>query len=162
MLQKLSMDRIESEVAKYKSNYSYYLAVKFCDQYWEYIYKCVRRDLKLSVEYFSDIEEGFGNNEIQQSFDKFQYRNKLYSLIEDSTDFDSEHYESLRKCLNAKELSVLKLFADGYTHIEVGRILEITPENSRQILKRLRVKTIKVLDRNIAAKRKDDELRRKN
>ena len=131
LINKISLEKIEKSIEKYDNQYSYYLAVKFCDQYWNYIYKCIRRDLTIQVLSIDSIKHECSSNDTTNSFDKFQYKHNMYTLIDaDSID---DILSSIKGILTEKEQQVLNLLIDGYTHIEIAQILNITPEYSRQI-----------------------------
>ena len=131
LINKISLEKIEKSIDKYDNQYSYYLAVKFCDQYWNYIYKCIRRDLTIQVLSIDSIKYECYSNDTTNSFDKFQYKHNMYTLIDaDGTD---DIFSSIKGILTEKEQQVLNLLIDGYTHIEIAQILNITPEYSRQI-----------------------------
>jgi DNA-binding CsgD family transcriptional regulator len=134
LINKISLEKIEKSIEKYHNQYSYYLAVKFCDQYWNYIYKCIRRDLTIQVLSIDSIKHECSSNDTTNSFDKFQYKHNMYTLIDaDSID---DILSSIKGILTEKEQQVLNLLADGYTHIEIAQILNITPEYSRKIKSR--------------------------
>ena len=134
VVNKISLDKIEKSVQKYNNQYSYYLAVEFCNQYWNYIYKCIRRDLTIQVLSIDSIKHECSSNDTTNSFDKFQYKHNMYTLIDaDSID---DILSSIKGILTEKEQQVLNLLADGYTHIEIAQILNITPEYSRKIKSR--------------------------
>jgi len=131
LINKISLQKIEKSIDKYDNQYSFYLAVKFCDQYWNYIYKCIRRDLTIQVLSIDRIKHECSLNDTTNSFDKFQYKHNMYTLIDaDGTD---DIFSSIKGILTEKEQQVLNLLIDGYTHIEIAQILNITPEYSRQI-----------------------------
>ena len=134
LINKISLEKIEKSIEKYDNQYSYYLAVKFCDQYWNYIYKCIRRDLTIQVLSIDSIKHECSPNGTTNSFDKFQYKHNIYTLIDaDSID---DILSSIKGILTNKEQQVLNLLIDGYTHIEIAQILNITPEYSRKIKSR--------------------------
>jgi len=134
LINKISLEKIEKSIEKYDNQYSYYLAVKFCDQYWNYIYKCIRRDLTIQVLSIDSIKHECSSNDTTNSFDKFQYKHNMYTLIDaDSID---DILSSIKGILTEKEQQVLNLLIDGYTHIEIAQILNITPEYSRKIKSR--------------------------
>ena len=134
LINKISLEKIEKSIDKYDNQYSYYLAVKFCDQYWDYIYKCIRRDLTIQVLSIDRIKHECSLNDTTNSFDKFQYKHNMYTLIDaDSID---DILSSIKGILTEKEQQVLNLLIDGYTHIEIAQILNITPEYSRKIKSR--------------------------
>jgi len=134
LINKISLEKIEKSIEKYDNQYSYYLAVKFCDQYWDYIYKCIRRDLTIQVLSIDRIKHECSLNDTTNSFDKFQYKHNMYTLIDaDSID---DILSSIKGILTNKEQQVLNLLIDGYTHIEIAQILNITPEYSRKIKSR--------------------------
>jgi DNA-binding CsgD family transcriptional regulator len=134
LINKISLEKIEKSIEKYDNQYSYYLAVKFCDQYWNYIYKCIRRDLTIQVLSIDSIKHECSSNNTTNSFDKFQYKHNMYTLIDaDSID---DILSSIKGILTNKEQQVLNLLIDGYTHIEIAQILNITPEYSRKIKSR--------------------------
>jgi len=134
LINKISLEKIEKSIEKYDNQYSYYLAVKFCDQYWNYIYKCIRRDLTIQMLSIDSIKHECSPNGTTNSFDKFQYKHNMYTLIDaDSID---DILSSIKGILTNKEQQVLNLLIDGYTHIEIAQILNITPEYSRKIKSR--------------------------
>ena len=134
LVNKISLDKIEKTLEKFDNQYSYYLAVKFCDQYWDYIYKCVKRDLTLQILSIDRIKYECSSDETTNSFDKFQYKHNMYTLID--TNGTDDIFSSIRGILDEKEQQVLKLFIDGYTHTEIAQILNITPKYSRKIKSR--------------------------
>ena len=133
-MNKISLDKIEKTLEKFDNQYSYYLAIKFCDQYWDYIYKCVKRDLTLQILSIDRIKYECSSDETTNSFDKFQYKHNMYTLID--TNGTDDIFSSIRGILDEKEQQVLKLFIDGYTHTEIAQILNITPKYSRKIKSR--------------------------
>jgi DNA-binding CsgD family transcriptional regulator len=134
LINKISLEKIQKSIGKYNNQYSYFLAVKFCDKYWDYIYKCVKRDLTLKILSIDSIKSECSHGKTTNSFDKFQYKHNMYTLIDaDGTD---DIFSSIKGILTEKEQQVLNLLADGYTHIEIAQILNITPEYSRKIKSR--------------------------
>ncbi|WP_213818265.1 sigma factor-like helix-turn-helix DNA-binding protein [Garciella nitratireducens] len=134
MLNGTSLDKIEKSVMKYNNQYSYYLTIRFCDQYWSYIYKCVRRDLTMRVLSIDMIRHKCNSDDSTNYFDKFQYKYNMFTLInKDELDNISSIIEEK---LTDREHQVLKLFTEGYSHKEIADILHITSANSRQIKKR--------------------------
>src|SRR5690606_887136 len=118
------LDKIEKSVEKYDNQYSYYLAVKFCDQYWNYIYKCIKRDLTLQILSIDRIKYECFSDKTTNSFDKFQYKHNMYTLIDfDDTD---DIFSSIKEILEEKEQKVLKLITDGYSHAEIANMLNIS------------------------------------
>jgi DNA-binding CsgD family transcriptional regulator len=134
LINKISLEKIEKSIKKYDNQYSYYLAVKFCDQYWNYIYKCIRRDLTIQVLSIDSIKHECSSNDTTNSFDKFQYKHNMYTLID--TNGTDDIFSSIRGILTEKEQQVLNLLMDGYTLTEIAQILNITPEYSRKIKSR--------------------------
>ncbi|MDH7565966.1 MAG: sigma factor-like helix-turn-helix DNA-binding protein [Clostridiales bacterium] len=134
LINKISLEKIEKSIDKYDNQYSYYLAVKFCDQYWDYIYKCIRRDLRIQVLSIDSIKHECSSNDTTNSFDNFQYKHNMYTLI-DADSIDDILY-SIKGILTEKEQQVLNLLMDGYTLTEIAQILNITPEYSRKIKSR--------------------------
>jgi len=104
LINKISLEKIEKSIEKYDNQYSYYLAVKFCDQYWNYIYKCIRRDLTIQMLSIDSIKHECSPNGTTNSFDKFQYKHNMYTLIDaDSID---DILSSIKGILTNKEQQV--------------------------------------------------------
>ncbi|WP_129723868.1 RNA polymerase sigma factor [Xylanivirga thermophila] len=146
MLNKTSLDKIEKSVMKYNNQYSYYLTIRFCDQYWSYIYKCVRRDLAMQILSIDMIRHRYNSDDLTNYFDKFQYKHNMFTLIDD--DKLDNVLSTINLILTDKEQQVLKLFTEGYSHTEIADILKITSANSRQIKKRASDKIIDYLQQN--------------
>ena len=147
LVNKISLDKIEKSVEKYDNQYSYYLAVKFCDQYWNYIYKCIKRDLTLQILSIDRIKYECFSDKTTNSFDKFQYKHNMYTLIDfDDTD---DIFSSIKEILEEKEQKVLKLITDGYSHAEIANMLNISPQYSRKIKSRAAKKIIALLHDDI-------------
>jgi DNA-binding CsgD family transcriptional regulator len=134
LINKISLEKIEKSIEKYDNQYSYYLTVKFCDQYWNYIYKCIRRDLRIQVLSIDRIKHECSSNDTTNSFDKFQYKHNMYTHI--GTDSIDGIFSSIKGILTEKEQQLLNLLMDGYTLTEIAQILNITPEYSRKIKSR--------------------------
>jgi hypothetical protein len=134
LINNIPLEKIEKSIDKYDNQYSYYLAVKFCDQYWDYIYKCIRRDLRIQVLSIDSIKHECSSNDTTNSFDNFQYKHNMYTLIDaDGTD---DVFPNIKGILTEKEQQLLNLLMDGYTLTEIAQILNITPEYSRKIKSR--------------------------
>lgn len=128
VLNSLSLERIEKDTAKYHYKYSYYLLVKFCDKYWNYVYRCVRRDLQSQTCSLYSYD------------DKYTYEQYCISELANDVDWDT-----LRNALTQREQQVWDLLLKGYTHVEIGKKLDISPEYSRKIKERFKKRLMPLL-----------------
>lgn len=145
---------IELELKTYKISTSKYLAMKFCDQYWLHIEKCLRRDYperhtrnshKEKVEYIEDIITCSNTAKHNKSSNSMEYKNGLYSSLDTSIakektyNFESE--KKVKLMLSQRELEVLDLLLEGNCLKEIASKLNILPGNVSTVINRIKTKT---------------------
>ncbi|MBZ4664736.1 MAG: polymerase sigma factor, sigma-70 family [Caloramator sp.] len=141
VVERVPLEKLEKSIEQYNNEYSYYLAIKFCDDYWNYIYRCVRKDLALQIFSIDKIKHKCNNNDSSNYFDRFLFSNHICSSTNEIKDIKTL-LSDIKNILTCGEWKLWNLFIQGYTHAEIAAKLNITPEYSRQlktrILKKLR------------------------
>lgn len=136
VVEKVSLEDLEKSVVQYNNEYSYYLAIRFCDDYWNHIYKCVRKDLAFRMLSIDEIQQKCNDSESPYSFDEFQFSNRIYNSMND-IDTTETLISDIKNVLTCEEWYLVNLYIEGYTHAEVSAKSDITPENSRQMKSRI-------------------------
>lgn len=135
VVERVTLEKLEKSVEKYNNEYSYYLAIKFCDDYWNYIYRCVRRDLALQMFSIDGIKHEC-NNDSYNYFDRFLYNHHICIPTNEIEDIETLLLE-IKNILTCREWELWNLFIQGYTHTEISKKLNITPVHSRQLKSRV-------------------------
>ena len=135
VVERVTLEKLEKSVEQYNNEYSYYLAIKFCDDYWNYIYKCVRKDLAFQMLSIDEIKNDCSNDS-SYHFDRFLFSNHIYSNINEIEDIKTL-LSDIKNILTYDEWKLWTLFIQGYRHAEIAKIFNISPENSRQLKSRI-------------------------
>lgn len=136
VVERISLEKLEKSIGQYNNEYSYYLAIKFCDDYWNYICRCLRKDLALQILSIDKIKHECNSSVSPNYFDRFLFSNHIYNSTNEiqSTETLLSDIKSLLTC---REWELWGLFIQGYTHAEIAAKLNITTEYSRQLKTRI-------------------------
>lgn len=136
VVERISLEKLEKSIGQYTNEYSYYLAIKFCDDYWNYICRCLRKDLALQILSIDKIKYECNSSVSPNYFDRFLFSNHIYNSTNEiqSTETLLSDIKSLLTC---REWELWGLFIQGYTHAEIAAKLNITTEYSRQLKTRI-------------------------
>lgn len=136
VVERISLEKLEKSIGQYNNEYSYYLAIKFCDDYWNYICRCLRKDLALQILSIDKIKHECNSSVSPNYFNRFLFSNHIYNSTNEiqSTETLLSDIKSLLTC---REWELWGLFIQGYTHAEIATKLNITTEYSRQLKTRI-------------------------
>lgn len=136
VVERISLEKLEKSIGQYNNECSYYLAIKFCDDYWNYICRCLTKDLALQILSIDKIKYECNSSVSPNYFDRFLFSNHIYNSTNEiqSTETLLSDIKSLLTC---REWELWGLFIQGYTHAEIAAKLNITTEYSRQLKTRI-------------------------
>jgi hypothetical protein len=80
VVERISLEKLEKSIGQYNNEYSYYLAIKFCDDYWNYICRCLRKDLALQILSIDKIKYECNSSVSPNYFDRFLFSNHIYKF----------------------------------------------------------------------------------
>lgn len=130
IINKKIWDSIVKEIDTYKYTYANYLATKFCDQYWLFLKKCLRRDFH---------QRKNRNKDLYVEDLKIKYSSDFVaSICEQTPDIETsifikETICEFKKCLSPKETLVFDLLLNDYLDKEIESALNISNCNLRKI-----------------------------
>lgn len=136
VVERISLEKLEKSIGQYNNEYSYYLAIKFCDDYWNYICRCLRKDLALQILSIDKIKHECNSSVSPNYFDRFLFSNHIYNSTNEIQSIETL-LSDIKSLLTCREWELWGLFIQGYTHAEIAAKLNITTEYSRQLKTRI-------------------------
>lgn len=133
----LSVETAQAKTKQYSNSYEYLLMYKFCDQYWNFIKKCLRSDefhYKHSPINNMPINPDFQSSEMEL----ISLRNTIFPDPEETV-IIKESMNEIMSNFDAFEANFALLLLQDYKISEISSILNVEP----QILYRLRRKMAK-------------------
>lgn len=133
LVNELTLNDVLNDMKNWKTSFEWYLATKFCDKYWIYLEKCLRRDFgRYKTDNKKTFQEISFEDQIKNREDSFYIKNDLFIQL-DTLIFTKALLEELQENLTKREKQVYDLLLLGHSHNTISQSLNISLENSYKI-----------------------------
>lgn len=140
LINKLTIEKVNKDIKKWNVSFEWYLATKFCDNYWLYIEKCLRRDFVKRKNY-NKYKVISLDRKLEHISDSFLYKYGLYTTY-DHTVSAVDLIDNFKTKLSNRENQVLELIIKGFSNKEIAKKLGISESNIAKIKNSIKSKLI--------------------